>query len=158
MARQVVVIKPLGGSRRAGRKPRPQLYRTPRIYHGRFRTGKTTTTQIDPYALGVGSADEAEVFMTLTRNGIPFQIQVNFDGGSSIEGGQRADFVLWDRRTIIEVLSVFHDTPGQRLKDERKWDRRRQEGWTVQTVRKGDPEHPDFEQAVLDAAGRLGIT
>lgn len=95
--------------------------------------------------------DEVRCYMTLRRNNIPFQTQRNFDGGADVYGGQRADFVLPDRMVIIEILGPWHDEPDQIIKDERKWDRRRQEGYEVVGVR---TDATNFEEQVLAAAGR----
>ncbi len=138
---------------RAGRKPsRLRGIKPPPIPHKRWPRGRQTGGELpDPASLGLGSKDEVRVYLILKKHNIPFETQVNFDGGSDVFGGQRADFVLPDRRTIIEVLGPWHDLPGQQLRDARKWDRRRQEGWTLATIQWNDP---DLEQAVLNAAGK----
>lgn len=139
-----------------GRARAPRAPSASKIPHSKAYSPKTPTrAEVEqlpsPEALGVGSTDEARAYMILKRFGIPFSIQVNFDGGADVYGGQRADFVLYDRWVIIEILGPWHDQPDQQIKDARKWERRRQEGWTVVGVR---TDAFDFEDQVLRAAGR----
>lgn len=106
----------------------------------------------EPWQLGLGSKDEVKAYMALRKAGVPFRVQVNFDGGADVMGGQRADFELTQfyPSKILEILGPRHDLPGQMLRDQRKWDRRRQEGHEVITVR---TDEPDFENAILEAVG-----
>src|SRR5574341_247270 len=138
---------------RAGHKPtRLRGIKPPPIPHMRWPRGHVSGNELpDPASLGVGSKFEVQIYLILKKNAIPFEIQVNFDGGSDVAGGERANFVLPDRRTIIEALGPWHDLPGQMLRDDRKWDRRRQEGWTVATIKEGEP---NLEEAVLSASGK----
>lgn len=152
MARNsIVVIKPLVSGGRKGRSPAIKPISTPPITHGVFRTGKTAKAPMPtPQQLGVQSQDEMRAYMALIKAGIQFDTQINFDGGTDLMGGMRADFVLWDRMVVIEILGPWHDVPAQTLKDDRKWDKRRQEGWQVHPVR---TDAPDFEAQVVAAAG-----
>jgi hypothetical protein len=50
-----------------------------------------------------------------------------------VYGGQRADFVLLDRPLIVEGLGPWHNLPGAQMRDDRKWQARR-EGYDVITV------------------------
>ncbi len=123
------------------------------IPHRRLRTGKTLKADVEPSPerLGVGSSSEVKVYLWLRQRKIHFAVQVNFDGGDRALGGQRADFVLWDYRMIVEVLGYWHYTPGQQLRDERKWDRRRRDGWQIVTV---DPMAPGWQRTL---EGQIGI-
>ena len=125
----------------------------PPIPRRKLRTGKALPDVVpNLYALGLGSMGEYGVYVALKKHGIPFVTQQNFDGGASVSGGQRADFVLPDRDIILEVLGFFHDTPGQQLRDERKWENRRKEGWVIKTVR---ADSPDIERDTLNAVGNI---
>lgn len=128
------------------------------IQHKKLRTGKQIKPSAtpDPAALGVGSTQEAKIYMWLKRRKIPFAIQVNFDGGANAMGGQRADFVLSDYRKIIEILGPFHYTPGQRLRDERKWTNRRREGWDLETIT-ADEVDLNLEARMNEIVGRLVV-
>lgn len=97
---------------------------------------------------------EVKVYLVLKKHGIPFRTQVNFDGGSAVLGGQRADFVLSDRPIIIEALGPWHDLPGSQIRDERKWEARRKEGLEVVTIK--DSEAMTMEQAEQVLMERLG--
>ena len=106
----------------------------------------------NPAAFGLGSSEELRVYLWLKQHKVPFQTQVNFDGGDTALGGQRADFVLRDYRKIIEVLGPMHDTPGQTMRDERKWANRRHEGWEVIQM---PWDTPDYDAFLSEHVGRL---
>lgn len=131
----------------------PSIMKGLGIPHQRgIRTGPTlkADTLPSPATLGVGSMSEVKVYLWLRRKRIPFQTQQNFDGGANVMGGQRADFVLPDYHMIIEVLGYFHYTPGQELRDNRKWDNRRRDGWQIVTV---DPMLGNWQRQLETAVG-----
>ncbi len=138
----------MAASRRSRRRPLARV-RTPRIYHQRLRTGKVRREELpSPASLGVGSLLEVKIFMVLKKYKIPFRTQVNYDGGSMVTGGQRADFLLLDRPVIVEGLGPWHDLPGAQMRDERKWAARAREGLNVVTIR-------DAEAITLEACERV---
>ncbi len=134
-------------SSRSGRRPLRRLRTgSPSTGHQRLRTGKTLRGQElpSPAQLGVGSALEVKIYMVLKRHNIPFRIQQSFDGGSALAGGQRADFVLpghggfHGTGTIVEGLGPWHDLPGSQMRDDRKWEARRREGWNLVTIKESE--------------------
>ncbi len=108
-------------------------------------------TRPDYRALGLGSEFELSIWLVLRRYQIPFVVQQNFDGGSAVLGGERADFVLLDRPVVIEALGPWHDLPGAALRDERKWEARRRDGYDVVTIHWS--EEPNLEAVLLDRIG-----
>ena len=60
---------------------------------------------------------EWAVYKELQRRKIPFRTQVNIAGGQGFTGGQRVDFWLTDRPTVIRVMGHWHDVPGAQEDD-----------------------------------------
>jgi hypothetical protein len=116
------------------------------VIHQRPRTGKLLRGEElpSPAQLGVGSALEVKIYLVLKRHSISFRIQQSFDGGSAVAGGQRADFVLpgyggfHNTGTIVEALGPWHDLPGAAMRDDRKWEARRREGWNLVTIKESE--------------------
>ena len=143
-----------GGGKRLIPLPKKKGLRGITIPHQKLRTGKQLKGDLlpDPAAYGLGSKQELKVYFWLKQHKIPFETQVNFDGGDTVLGGQRADFVLRDYRMIIEVLGPMHDTPGQQMRDGRKWLNREKEGWAVIQM---PWDTPDYDAFLTEHIGRL---
>ena len=144
------------GAKKSSLQPLPKMkgLKGIPIPHQKIRTGKQIKGDSlpNPASFGLGSTEELRVYFWLRSHKVPFETQVNFDGGDQRMGGQRADFVLRDYRKIIEVLGPFHDTPGQALRDERKWTNRRNEGWEVIQM---PWDTPDYDAFLTEHVGRL---
>ena len=54
----------------------------------------------------------------LQARNIPFQMQVNYEGGVGILGGMRVDFVLMDYGAVLRVQGPWHQFPTARSRDE----------------------------------------
>ncbi len=139
---------------RSGRAPLIKI-RPPRLYHARMRRGKVEREELpEPESLGLQSRLEVKIFLVLKKHRIPFRTQVDFDGGSMVYGGPRADFVLLDRPVVIEGLGPWHDLPGAALRDNRKWEADRRRGGNVITVR--EVEALTLEQCEMNLMQKLG--
>jgi very-short-patch-repair endonuclease len=73
---------------------------------------------------------ESQIYRALEKMHENFSSQVALKGGSTL-GGSLCDFVLWDRRLVLEFQGPFHNTDQGREKDFWRKLRREQAGFWV---------------------------
>jgi len=71
-----------------------------------------------PPELSLASDLEVMVYWALKRMRIPFQTEVNYEGGGGYPGGTRVDFLLLDRPMVVYVNGPYwHETAYSRARD-----------------------------------------
>lgn len=71
-----------------------------------------------PPEMALASDLELAVYWGLKRLKIPFQMEVNYEGGAGYAGGTRVDFQLLDRPAVIYCHGPFyHETGYSRARD-----------------------------------------
>ena len=80
---------------------------------------------------GIMSEYELRTWKALRSLGYQPVLQESFRGGADLPGGMQVDFVLPELRTIIRVMSWWHEDPGARARDEYQKTYLQAQGYTV---------------------------
>ena len=74
---------------------------------------------------------ESAIYRALEKMHVNFSSQVELGGGQGAIGGSMIDFVLWDRRLVLEFQGFAHKTAQGKAKDFTRRVRREQAGFMV---------------------------
>jgi len=107
------------------RRKRPSIYKRALIKPYKPPPERVRTPE--GYLLNI---PESQIYRALEKLKVNFSSQVKLKGGSRA-GGSLLDFVLWDKRIVLEFQGFFHTTAEGKAKDFWRKVRREQAGFMV---------------------------